>query len=121
VVDDIATNRLVVAQMLRSLRIEAIEAEGGSDALEWLKAEAFDLVLLDMNMPDMDGEATFREIRSSDADWSDIPVVALTADTVTYQRDHYVGLGLDGYITKPIDKRLLWAEILTAVPPPPPL
>lgn len=121
VVDDIATNRLVVAQMLRSLRIEAIEAEGGSDALEWLKAEDFDLVLLDMNMPDMDGEATFREIRNEDADWANIPIVALTADAVTYQRDHYIGLGLNGYVTKPIDKRLLWAEILTALPPPPPL
>jgi CheY-like chemotaxis protein/signal transduction histidine kinase len=121
VVDDISTNRLVVAQMLRSLRIEAIEAEGGSDALEWLKAEAFDLVLLDMNMPDMDGEATFREIRNMDAEWSDIPVVALTADAVTYQREHYIGLGLNGYVTKPVDKRLLWAEILTAAPPPPPL
>ena len=121
VVDDVATNRTVVAQMLRSLRIEVIEADGGSDALEWLKAEAFDLVLLDMNMPDMDGEATFREIRGSGADWADIPVIALTADAVTYQRDHYVGLGLDGYVTKPVDKRLLWAEILTAAPPPPPL
>ncbi len=121
VVDDIATNRFVVVQLLRSLRIEAIEANSGSDALEWLKAEAFDLVLLDMNMPDMDGEATFREIRSSGTDWASIPVIALTADAVTYQRDHYIGLGLNGYVTKPVDKHLLWAEILTAVPPPPPL
>ncbi|MGB3312919.1 MAG: response regulator, partial [Albidovulum sp.] len=121
VVDDISSNRLIVAQMLRSLRIEVIEADGGSDALEWLKAEAFDLVLLDMNMPDMDGEATFREIRESTADWAQIPVVALTADAVTYQRDHYMALGLNGYVTKPVDKRLLWAEILTAAPPPPPL
>lgn len=121
VVDDIATSRKVVAQMLRSLRIEAIEADGGSDALEWLKAEAFDLVLLDMNMPDLDGEATFREIRGSGRDWSDIPVIALSDDAVTYQRDHYIGLGLNGYVTKPVDKRLLWAEILTAAPPPPPL
>lgn len=121
VVDDIATNRFVVVQMLRALRIEADEASGGSDALERLAQGEFDIVLLDMNMPDMDGEATFREIRKSGADWAGVPVVALTADTVARQRDYYLSLGLDGFVSKPVDKRLLWAEILSAVPPPPPL
>lgn len=121
VVDDIATNRLIVAQMLRSLRIEAIESDSGADALEWLKAERFDIVILDMNMPDMDGEATFHAIRTSEQDWAGLPVIALTADAVTYRREHYIGLGLNGYVTKPVDKRLLWAEILSAAPPPPPL
>ncbi len=121
VVDDIATNRFVVVQMLRALRIEAVEAGSGADALERLASDEFDFVLLDMNMPDMDGEATFREIRASGAEWSGIPVVALTADSVTYRRDHFIELGFNGYVTKPIDRRLLWAEILAAVPPPPPL
>lgn len=121
VVDDIATNRLVVVQMLRALRIEADEASGGSDALERLAQGEFDIVLLDMNMPDMDGEATFREIRGSGASWAQIPVVAITADTVARQRDYYLSLGLNGFVSKPVDKRLLWAEILSAVPPPPPL
>ncbi|WP_347312581.1 response regulator [Defluviimonas sp. SAOS-178_SWC] len=121
VVDDIATNRFVVVQMLRALRIEADEASGGSDALERLAEGEFDIVLLDMNMPDMDGEATFREIRGSGADWANIPVVALTADAVARQRDFYMSLGLTGFVSKPVDKRLLWAEILSAVPPPPPL
>ncbi len=121
VVDDIATNRFVVVQMLRSLRIEADEVSGGSDALDRLATGEFDIVLLDMNMPDMDGEATFREIRSSGAEWHNIPVVALTADVVARQRDYYLSLGLNGFVSKPVDKRLLWAEILFAVPPPPPL
>ncbi|MDW4551132.1 response regulator [Defluviimonas sp. D31] len=121
VVDDIPTNRLIVVQMLRSLRIEAFEAESGGDALERLAIEQFDLVLLDMNMPDMDGEATFREIRAAGTDWAGIPVVALTADAAVTQREHYMALDLDGFISKPVDKRLLWAEILSAVPPPPPL
>lgn len=121
VVDDIATNRFVIVQMLRSLRIEADEARGGSEALERLAGGEFDLVLLDMNMPDMDGEATFREIRAAGQPWSGIPVVAITADAIALKRDYYLALGLDGFVSKPVDRRLLWAEILLAVPPPPPL
>jgi CheY-like chemotaxis protein len=121
VVDDIATNRFVLIQLLRALRVEADEAGGGSDALERLAEGEFDLVLLDMNMPDMDGEATFREIRAADAPWAAIPVVALTADAVALKRDYYLALGLNGFVSKPVDRRLLWAEILSAVPRPPPL
>ncbi|MEZ5794204.1 response regulator [Albidovulum sp.] len=121
VVDDIATNRFVVVQMLRSLRIEAYEAESGQSALDMLAAREFDLVLLDMNMPDIDGEATFSAIRSSGMPWAKIPVVALTADSVTYRRDHFIGIGMNGYLSKPVDRRLLWVEILAAAPPPPPL
>lgn len=121
VVDDIATNRFVIVQLLRSLRIDAEEAAGGAAALERLAEGEFDLVLLDMNMPDMDGEATFREIRASGAAWSAIPVVALTADAIALKRDYYLALGIEGFVSKPVDRRLLWAEILSVVPPPPPL
>uniref|UniRef100_UPI0039B98CD5 response regulator n=1 Tax=Albidovulum sp. TaxID=1872424 RepID=UPI0039B98CD5 len=99
----------------------ADEAGGGGDALEKLAGGEFDLVLLDMNMPDMDGEATFREIRAAGAPWAEIPVVALTADAVALKRDYYLALGLNGFVSKPVDRRLLWAEILSAVPRPPPL
>lgn len=121
VVDDIATNRFVLIQILRALRIEADEAASGSDALEKLAGGEFDLVLLDMNMPDMDGEATFREIRAAGTPWAMIPVVALTADAVALRRDYYLALGLNGFVSKPVDRRLLWAQILAAVPRPPPL
>lgn len=121
VVDDIASNRLVVTQMLRSLRIEATEAASGREALHRLDQDEYDLVLLDMNMPDMDGEATLQSIRSAGRNWSGLPVVALTADSYGSQRDHYLGLGLNGFLTKPLDRRALWSEILSACPPPPPL
>ncbi len=121
VVDDISSNRLVVAQMLRSLRIEATEAASGPEAIARLQDDEFDLVLLDMNMPDMDGEATLQSIRNSGTPWSNLPVVALTADTLGSQRDHYLSIGLSGFLTKPLDRRVLWSEIISACPPPPPL
>jgi CheY-like chemotaxis protein len=121
VVDDIASNRLVVAQMLRSLRIEATEAASGPEALARLQDGEYDLVLLDMNMPEMDGEATLQSIRTSGMPWAQLPVVALTADTLGNRREHYLALGLNGFLTKPLDRRVLWAEILSACPPPPPL
>jgi CheY-like chemotaxis protein len=121
VVDDIATNRFVVRQILQALRIDVAEADSGPEALEWLRAEPFDLVLLDMNMPEVDGETTFQSIRSSGTEWANTPVIALTADAIADQRTRYLELGLDGYLAKPVDKRLLWAEILHVLPPPPPL
>ena len=121
VVDDIATNRFVVRQILQALRIDVAEADSGPEALEWLRAEPFDLVLLDMNMPEVDGETTFQSIRSSGTDWANTPVIALTADAIADQRTRYLELGLDGYLAKPVDKRLLWAEILHVLPAPPPL
>ncbi|MCB2094581.1 MAG: response regulator [Rhodobacteraceae bacterium] len=121
VVDDIATNRFIVKQHLRALRIDLAEADSGQEALEWLRAERFDLVLLDMNMPNLGGVETFRSIRNSGKEWAEIPVIALTADALANTRKHYQDLGFDGFLAKPVDSRLLWAEILHVVPPPPPL
>ncbi len=115
VVDDIGTNRFVVAQLLRLLDIDAIEAEGGAAALNLLAVTPIDVALLDMNMPAMDGEATFRAIRGSGASFARVPVVAMTADTLAEHRERYLALGLDGYVPKPVDKRLLWAEIASVV------
>ncbi|MCX7889216.1 MAG: response regulator [Rhodobacteraceae bacterium] len=117
VVDDLATNRFVIVQLLRMLRIEAIEAESGPAALACLEKGAPDIVLLDMNMPGMSGEATFRAIRSASRPWSDVPVIAVTADALPEQRDACMALGLDGYVPKPVDRRLLWAEICAATAP----
>lgn len=116
VVDDLSTNRFVVAHMLKTLAIDVIEAESGSSALAELGRTPVDLVLLDMNMPAMNGEQTFRAIRGAGQPWSAVPIIALTADAQSEQRDRYLSLGLDGYVSKPIDDRLLWAEIVAAVP-----
>lgn len=111
VVDDIATNRFVVAQLLRMLGIETVEADGGPAAMAALSDHRFDVVLLDMNMPEMDGETTFRAIRAAPQRFAQVPVIAMTADARGEQRDRCRALGLDGFVPKPVDKRILWAEI----------
>lgn len=115
VVDDIGTNRFVVVQFLRSFGIEAVEAESGPAAIDKLRADHFDVVLLDMAMPGMDGEATFRAIRKIEMDGPHVPVIALTANALSEKRSAYLALGLDGYVAKPVDRRILWSEIQGAV------
>ncbi|MFN0116564.1 MAG: response regulator [Paracoccaceae bacterium] len=115
VVDDIATNRFVVVTLLRGLGIEADEAESGDTALAALRCGRFGLVLLDMNMPGMDGEATLRAIRNLDGPAAKLPVIALTAGGVPGQRERYAALGMDGFVAKPVDRRLLAAEIDAAI------
>ena len=115
VVDDISTNRFVIIQLLRRLGMNAVEADSGPAALSFLSEKAVDVVLLDMNMPVMDGEETFRRIRSASGSVSAVPVIALTADFLSEQRDRLMELGLDGYVPKPIDRRVLWAEIAAAM------
>jgi CheY-like chemotaxis protein len=76
-----------------------------------LKREAFDLVLLDMHMPVMDGPTCIANIRASAEAWSQIPVVALTADAMSGDRERYLGMGMNGYLSKPLAERDLLAEI----------
>ncbi|MGB0497531.1 MAG: ATP-binding protein [Rubricella sp.] len=111
VVDDIVTNRIVAVAMLQQEGFETLEAGSGAEALERLAGEGADLVLLDMNMPGMDGAETFARIRASGTPWADVPVVALTADAMDEDRERYLALGIDGYIAKPLDRSRL-REIL---------
>jgi CheY-like chemotaxis protein len=82
-----------------------------TEALEALKRETFDVVLLDMHMPVMDGPTTIGHIRSSAEPWGKIPVIALTADAMSRDRERYLGMGMTGYLSKPLAERDLLSEI----------
>lgn len=114
VVDDLATNRLVAQTCLRLLGVASTEAASGAEALERLRAETFDAVLLDMNMPEMDGIATLRAIRSEPSSGGRPAVIAMTADAMPEDRDRYLAAGLDGYIAKPVTPERI-AEVLAWV------
>lgn len=111
VVDDIATNRFIVVQFLKAEQVIVAEAASGAEALAALAHHSFDLVLLDMNMPDMTGQQTFAAIRSSGETWSGVPVIALTANALGVHRQDYLSLGLSGFVAKPIDRAVMIVEV----------
>jgi signal transduction histidine kinase/DNA-binding NarL/FixJ family response regulator len=120
VVDDNTINRQVVQLFLRLMDVEVSEAANGLIALELLRLEPFDIVLLDVHMPVMDGMETIRRIRASTAEWSRVPVIALTADAMSGDRERYCALGMDGYASKPISQDDLILEmyrVLGRLPP----
>jgi CheY-like chemotaxis protein len=106
-VDDNPVNRQVVKLFTAQLMPTIIEATNGEEALARLHEQDFDLVLLDVHMPVMDGKEAIKRIRASDQPWKDIPVIALTADAMSGDRERYLGMGMSDYISKPIDAREL--------------
>jgi PAS domain S-box-containing protein len=111
VVDDNFVNRRVARMLLEPQGVCIAEAANGLEALQVLRAEAFDVVLLDMHMPAMDGPETFRAIRSSAEDWAATPVIAMTADAMAGDAEKYLSQGMNGYVAKPIEMAVLAAEI----------
>ena len=111
-VDDNEVNRKVASTFLSLQGTVIVEAVNGLGALDQLEQSSFDLVLLDIQMPIMDGVETIKRIRTAKEDWCSIPVIALTADAMQGDREKYLDLGMNGYISKPIDPKSLIAESL---------
>jgi PAS domain S-box-containing protein len=107
VVEDNPTNVIIVQGLLNKFGIQAEVADNGSEALLRLEAEHFDLVLMDCQMPVMDGYEATRRLRQS----SDIPVIALTAHAMREDEQKCLDAGMNGYLTKPIDPYSLNASL----------
>ncbi|RKQ71335.1 signal transduction histidine kinase [Litorimonas taeanensis] len=110
VVDDNATNHMVVASLLDSVVGSIVTANDGMEAIETLKTQEFDVVLMDIHMPVMDGIEATLSIRSSNESYSDIPIIALTADPQYQQKRLCLNIGMDEALAKPVKL----AEILAA-------
>ncbi len=99
-VEDNADNRLLVQAILDD-EYEISEYENGAEAMDGLSSDVPDLVLLDISLPGMDGTEVLQWIRSQEALRS-VPVIALTAHAMSGDREKYIALGFDDYVTKPI-------------------
>ena len=80
---------------------DVLKAENGKVALEMLPNIDPVLILMDVNMPEMDGYETTKAIRASDQSWKSITIIALTADAMVGDKEKCFQAGMDGYITKP--------------------
>jgi signal transduction histidine kinase/ActR/RegA family two-component response regulator len=109
--DDNAINRQVVRLFLQPQGAIITEAANGAEALELLARQPFDLVLLDVHMPIMDGIEAISRIRASTESWGKLPVIALTADAMSGDRERLIAMGMSGYVSKPIDQKELLSEI----------
>jgi PAS domain S-box-containing protein len=114
-VDDNAVNRQVVKLFTAQLSPKFVEAVNGQEALDRLQDEPFDIVLLDVHMPVMDGKEAIKRIRASSEPWRDLPVIALTADAMSGDRERYLALGMTDYVSKPLDQRELTSKLVAAL------
>ena len=104
VAEDNAVNRKVLLLMLKSLGHEAEAVINGRETIERLRHDDFDLVLMDIQMPEMDGLEATRAIRRprSGVRRPDVPIIALTAYAQGEDRQRCLDAGMNGYLTKPI-------------------
>ena len=115
VVDDNAINRRVARSFLEQNDYDVYEACDGLQALDRLGAGRFDLVLMDINMPELDGQRALDRLRAEDGPNVDVPVIALTADSMRGDREKYIARGFNGYVSKPIDQRSILTVMETCL------
>jgi PAS domain S-box-containing protein len=111
--EDDSVTHLTIKRLLEKSGHSVTVAVDGADALRILEQEQFDLILMDIQMPVMDGVEATREIRFKDrfATVRDIPIIAVTAYAMEGDRDKFLGIGMNDYISKPVDIEALKAVI----------
>ena len=122
VAEDNLFNQTLLVRLLEKKRYETVVVDNGAQACEAFANDRFDLVILDVQMPVMDGIAAARKIRESQAEGSHVPMMALTAHALPGDRERFVAAGFDTYVSKPINATELYATLhalLTGLHAPP--
>jgi two-component system cell cycle response regulator DivK len=109
-VEDNPDNRTLVRRILLSEDYKLLEATNAMEALELLKSTKPDLILMDINMPDMDGYTLTAKIKTTPG-FERVPILALTANVMRGDKEKTLEAGCDGYIQKPIDFDELLREV----------
>ena len=115
VVDDHAVNRQAIALVLAPLGITPETAASAEEGLERLARESFDVVLMDVYMPDMDGREATRRLRAEAGPNQFVPVIAITASATERDWEACRAAGMDGHVAKPIEPAQLYAALDAAL------
>ena len=107
VAEDNSVNQLFIKMLLGKLGHFVDVVADGAEAVEAVKRIPYDLVLMDIEMPEMDGPTATKVIRRLAPPISRVPIIALTANAMMGQREEYLAAGMDDYVTKPVDPSLL--------------
>lgn len=117
VVDDNEINRKVIKNLLKETGIQVFEANSGTECIELVKTNRYDVILLDHMMPGLDGVETLRVLRNMDDNlFRGVPIIMMTANSISGARDDYLNLGFDDYLSKPIDAKRLEKLLLKFLP-----
>ncbi|PIB90159.1 ATP-binding protein [Caulobacter sp. FWC2] len=111
VVDDHVVNRRAIELVLEPFGVDATLTESGEEALERLRSEVFDAVLMDLYMPGMDGREATKILRSRDGPNRDIPVIAVTASATPKDWEACAAAGMNAHVAKPIDPAELFSAL----------
>ncbi len=112
IVDDHPINLLLLRNLLANLGFSNLEeARSGAEALALFEKFSFDLILMDCQMPDMDGYTAARRIREKEGAGKHTSIIAVTADAIKGAQDKCLAAGMDGYVTKPIEEKALCAAL----------
>jgi CheY-like chemotaxis protein/HPt (histidine-containing phosphotransfer) domain-containing protein len=110
--EDNEMNQQVAEELLRGAGLEVVTVDNGAEAVRAAEAGAFDLVLMDLQMPEMDGLEATRRLRANPALRS-LPILAMTANAMSGDRDRCLAAGMNDHIAKPIDPDALFAALET--------
>ncbi|MCB5409536.1 response regulator [Pseudogemmobacter faecipullorum] len=116
VVDDNALNREVASEFLELAGMFVTTAEDGQEAIQRMEARHFDVVLMDVHMPVMNGLEAIAEIRRR-PEWQDLPVIALTAQARTEDQEASLAAGMSAHLSKPVDEQQLYRMLCALMPP----
>jgi PAS domain S-box-containing protein len=115
-VEDNPVNQELACELLRRAGIDVVVADNGARALEMLERETFDGVLMDCQMPELDGYEATRRLRQ-DARWAQLPVIAMTANAMVGDRDKALAAGMNDHVSKPIRPSLLFGTLARWITP----
>jgi signal transduction histidine kinase/DNA-binding response OmpR family regulator len=109
--EDNKVNQKFATALLGKAGHDVEVAENGHQAVDAVRNSRFDVVLMDIQMPELDGVQATRQIRNLDPERRDIPIIAMTAHAMAGAREEYLAAGMNDYISKPVDPKLLFAKL----------